>query len=153
MNKRGRTILFGLEAPNLKLMIGRRWIAHLKLLLLLSYLLQPLGVILHDVLQLLDLLAGEVRLRWRGVPLKRVDALLGASAGPALATGAPSSHLSLGQDEGVGALAVLDLVEAPVAVVTAATTSSTSSSTCATAALRPSPLLSSSAARNHQQRR
>lgn len=122
------------------------------LLLLLSYLLQPLGVILHDVLQLLDLLAREVGLRRRGVPLKGVDALLGAPARPALATGASSSRLSFGQDEGVGALAVLDLVVAPVAVVTAA---ATSSSTCAAAAaaLRPPPLLSSAAARNHQQRR
>lgn len=106
------------------------------------YLLQPLGVILHYVLQLLDLLAGKV---WRcrgGVSLQRI--VLDA-AGLGLPAGASSAPLALRQDERVGALAVLDPVQASVAIIT------TCAATCA--ALRPPPVLPFFTARYHQKRR
>lgn len=103
------------------------------------------------MLELLDLLAGKVWLgRW-SISLERVGVVLGAT-GFGLPAGASSASFSLGQDERVGALAVLDLMKASVAVIVATTSSTaaaTAAATCA-AALRPSPLLPSSAARNHQ---
>lgn len=112
------------------------------------YLLQPLGVILHYVLQLLDLLAGKV---WRcrgGVSLQRIGVVLDA-AGLGLPAGASSAPLALRQDERVGALAVLDPVQASVAIIT------TCAATCAAsaAALRPPPVLPFFTARYHQKRR
>lgn len=108
------------------------------------------------MLQLLDLLAGEVSLGWWGVPLEGVGSVLG-TAGFGLPAGASSSALAFRQDERVGALAVLDLVKASVAVIIAPTSSSAAAAAAAattcTAALRPSPLVPSSAARNHQKRR
>lgn len=109
--------------------------------------MQPLRVILHDMLELLDLLAGKVWLRWRSVSLERVGVVLGA-AGFGLPAGASPGSFSLRQDEGVGALAMLDLMKTSVAVITATTSAAAAAATCA--ALRPSPLLPSSAACNHQ---
>lgn len=110
------------------------------------YLLQPLGVILHYVLQLLDLLAGEVCLWWWRVSLHRVGIELDAT-GLGLPAGSSSGSLTLRQDEGVGALAVLDPVQASAAVIAAAP----SSATCAAAAaLRPPPLLHFFTACYHQ---
>lgn len=104
------------------------------------------------MLELLDLLAGKVWLRRWSISLERVGVVLGAT-GFGLPAGASSASFSLGQDERVGALAVLDLMKASVAVIVATTSSTaaaaTAAATCA-AALRPSPLLPSSAARNHQ---
>lgn len=110
------------------------------------------------MLELLDLLAGKVWLRWRSVSLERVGVGLGA-AGFRLPAGASSASISLRQDERVGALAMLDLMKAPVAVIITTTTSSTTAAataaaTCAAAAgaaaIRPSPLLPSSTVHNHQ---
>lgn len=103
------------------------------------------------MLELLDLLAGKVWLRWWSVSLERVGVVLGAT-GFGLPAGASSASFSLGQDERVGALAMLDLMKASVAVIIATTSSATAATAAATcaAALRPSPLLPSSAARNHQ---
>lgn len=103
------------------------------------------------MLELLDLLAGKVWLKRWSISLERVGVVLGAT-GFGLPAGASSASFSLGQDERVGALAVLDLMKASVAVIVATTSSTaaaTAAATCA-AALRPSPLLPSSAARNHQ---
>lgn len=58
------------------------------------YLLQPLGIILHNVLELLDLLAGKVWLRWWSISLERVGVVLRA-AGFRLPAGASSGSLSL----------------------------------------------------------
>lgn len=58
------------------------------------YLLQPLGIILHNVLELLDLLAGKVWFRWRSVSLERVGVVLRAT-GFRLPAGASSGSLSL----------------------------------------------------------
>lgn len=103
------------------------------------------------MLQLLDLLAGELSLgRW-GVPLEGVGTVLGTAAF-GLPAGASSSALVFGQDERVGALAMLDLVKASVAVIIAPTSSSAAATTTCAAVLRPSPLVPSSAARNHQKR-
>lgn len=110
--------------------------------------MQPLGVILHDMLELLDLLAGKVWLRWWSVSLERVGVVLGAP-GFGLPAGASPGSFSLRQDEGVGALAMLDLMKTSVAVITA-TASSTAAAAATCAALRPSPLVPSSAACNHQ---
>lgn len=117
------------------------------------YLLQPLGVILHYVLQLLDLLAGKVwRWRW-GVSLQRIGIVLDA-AGLGLPAGGSSAPLALGQDERVGALAVLDPVQASVAVITTcAATCAAAAAAAAAAALRPPPVLPFLTARYHQKRR
>lgn len=120
------------------------------------YLLQPLGVILHYVLQLLDLLAGKVwHWRW-GISLQRIGIVLDA-AGLGVPAGGSSASLTLRQDERVGALAVLDPVQASVAAITtcAATCAAAAAATAAAtaAALRPPPLLPFFTARNHQKRR
>lgn len=39
---------------------------------LLTYLLQPLSVVFHDVLQVLDLLGSEVLFQWWSVSLQRI---------------------------------------------------------------------------------
>ena len=133
----------------------------------MSYLLKPLGIVLHDVLQLLDLLTGEVRLGWRGVPLQCVGIVRRARLGlPASRT--PGAPLTLRQDEGVRALAVLDPVEAPAiatfpptscaaaAAAAAATTAATATATATFAhrrpggAVRASLLLGPTAAGYHQ---
>lgn len=102
------------------------------------------------MLQLLDLLAGKLWCwRW-GVSLQRIGIVLDG-AGLGLPAGGSSASIALRQDERVGALAVLDPVQAPVAIITAATSAATAA-TCA-AALRPPPVLPFLTARNHQERR
>lgn len=103
------------------------------------------------MLQLLDLLVGKVWCwRW-GVPLQRVGVVLDAAGLGLPARGSPAS-IGLGQDEGVGALAVLDPVQAPVAIITAATSAAAAATCAAAAALRPPPVLPFLTARNHQER-
>lgn len=58
------------------------------------YLLQPLGIILHYVLKLLDLLAGKLWLRWWSVSLERVGIVLRAT-GFRLPAGTSSGCISL----------------------------------------------------------
>lgn len=82
-----------------------------------NYLLQPLCVVLHDMFQLLDLLVGEVRLRWRGVPLQSVGIVL--SARFKLSTRSPGASVTLWKNKSVAALSVLDPVVFPTAAVAA----------------------------------
>lgn len=100
------------------------------------------------MLQLLDLLAGKVWSRRWGVSLQRIGIVLDA-AGLGLPARGSSASLALRQDERVGALAVLDPVQAPVAIIAAATSAATAA-TCA-AALRPPLVLPFFTARNHQE--
>lgn len=77
------------------------------------------------------------------------------ATGLGLPAGASSASLALGQDERVGALAMLDLVKASATAssrTAAATCAAGAATAAAAAAIRPSALLPSSAAHYHQKR-
>ena len=81
-----------------------------------SYLLQPLRVVDHGHLQVLQLLAGPVALHRRSVPLHHIHA--------AILVRGPLAALHLRQDEGVAALALLDTVKFTPPLSSSTTTSS-----------------------------
>lgn len=90
-----------------------------------SYLSQPLCVVLHRALQVLQFLSRPFTVNWRRVslhdarPAARSAVLLGSSA---------LASIQLRQDEGVAALAMLDAVKPPSLICTAAATTTSSSS-------------------------
>ncbi|KAG9345027.1 hypothetical protein JZ751_009567 [Albula glossodonta] len=80
----------------------------------------PLGVVLHDVLQTLDLLLREVLSHLRCISLECVTIILAARSRPCPPVPAGgSTAIILWQQEGVGAASVLDAANAPPAAAAA----------------------------------
>lgn len=93
-----------------------------------SYLLQPLRVVLHCALQVLQFLSRPFTVDWRRVSLH--DTRPAARAGVLFGLWQRSSalaHIQLRQDEGVAALAMLDAVKLPPLLHTSFSTTSSSS--------------------------
>lgn len=89
-----KSILAARRGPVLLVQVMKAFIWHFISRELLPYLLEPLGIILHNVLELLDLLAGKLWLRWWSIPLQRVGVVLRAT-GFRLPAGASSGSVSL----------------------------------------------------------
>lgn len=73
-----------------------------------SYLLQPQRVVLHDALQVLQLLGGPLSVHGRRVSLCNTPMLLRLRRWPPALT-----PVQLRQEEGVAAVAVLDAMQPP----------------------------------------